>query len=241
MANVLEGGGTGLPNVISTGNSEIDKKMGGGIPVNSLTLIEGQSDAGKSVLSQQMIWGSLNGMRKTVLYSTENTVKSLVRQMDSLSLDVSDHLILGNLKVYRVPMAKAEWSAELIFETLLESMSRDDKAELIVLDSLTGFVTHTSEEHTISFFEECKELCEGGRTIINIVHSYAFDDRTLIRIRSMCDAHLRLRIEEIGSQLIKTLEVAKVRGADRTTGNIIAFEVEPNIGMRIIPITKAKA
>ncbi|MCH8206378.1 MAG: hypothetical protein IH956_05180, partial [Chloroflexi bacterium] len=41
--------------VVSTGNVEIDKKMGGGIPVGSMTLIEGESDSGKSVLSQQMI------------------------------------------------------------------------------------------------------------------------------------------------------------------------------------------
>ena len=34
---------------ISTWNAEIDKKMGGGIPMGSLTLVEGQSDAGKSV------------------------------------------------------------------------------------------------------------------------------------------------------------------------------------------------
>ena len=45
--------------VVSTGNSEIDKKLGGGIPLGSMTLIEGESDSGKSVLNQQMIWGSL--------------------------------------------------------------------------------------------------------------------------------------------------------------------------------------
>ena len=38
--------------VVSTGNSEIDKKLGGGIPLGSMTLIEGESDSGKSVLSQ---------------------------------------------------------------------------------------------------------------------------------------------------------------------------------------------
>ncbi|MND05126.1 flagellar accessory protein FlaH [compost metagenome] len=52
---------------------------------------------------------------------------------------------------------------------------------------------------------------------------------------------MRLRVEEVGSQLVKVLEVAKVRGATKSTGNIISFDVEPNIGMRIIPITKAKA
>ena len=35
--------------IISTGHPEIDKKLGGGLPIGSLTLIEGQSDAGKSV------------------------------------------------------------------------------------------------------------------------------------------------------------------------------------------------
>ena len=44
---------------ISTGNSDIDGKLGGGIPVGSLTLIEGPSASGKSVLTQQFTSGSL--------------------------------------------------------------------------------------------------------------------------------------------------------------------------------------
>ena len=240
MPNVLAKDSATRSRVISTGNSEIDKKMGGGIPVGSLTLLEGQSDAGKSVLAQQMIWGSLNDERKSVLYTTENTVKSFVSQMESLSLDITDHLILGNLKVYPVPVARGGWSAEAVFEGILRDIERYEDPSLVVVDSLTGFVTHSSEDHAISFFEACRALCGKSMTIIAVVHSYAFNDSTLIRVRSMCDAHLRLRIEELGNQLVKSLEVAKVRGADRTTGNIVAFDVEPGIGMRIIPITKAK-
>jgi len=37
------------------------------------------------------------------------------------------------------------------------------------------------------------------------------------------------------------MEVAKIRGAQHTTGNIISFEVEPEFGLRIIPVAKAKA
>ena len=43
---------TGLP-VITTGQADLDAKLGGGIPVGSLTLLDGQSDSGKSVVSQQ--------------------------------------------------------------------------------------------------------------------------------------------------------------------------------------------
>ena len=39
----------------------------------------------------------------------------------------------------------------------------------------------------------------------------------------------------------KIMEVAKVRNADQSTGNIISFDVEPGMGMKITPIFKAKA
>ena len=54
----------------------------------------------------------------------------------------------------------------------------------------------------------------------------------------MCDSHLSLRNEEIGDRMIKVLEVAKIRGADMQTGNIVSFDVEPMLGMKIIPVSK---
>lgn len=65
--------------------------------------------------------------------------------------------------------------------------------------------------------------------------------RCLSRIRSACDAHLRLRIEEVGDKLVKVLEVAKVRGADKNTGNIMSFDVDPGTGMRVMPLGRARA
>jgi flagellar protein FlaH len=73
------------------------------------------------------------------------------------------------------------------------------------------------------------------------MHSYAVSDQLLMRIRSICDAHLRVRVEEIGAQLMKALEVSKVRGATKQTGNIVNFDIEPHVGIRIIPVTRAKA
>ena len=45
--------------IISAGKQEIDDKLGGGIPRSSLTLVEGLSDSGKSVLLQQICHGAL--------------------------------------------------------------------------------------------------------------------------------------------------------------------------------------
>ncbi len=45
---------------VSTGSSEIDRRLGGGIPYRTLMLVEGQPAAGKSTLSQQLLWARLS-------------------------------------------------------------------------------------------------------------------------------------------------------------------------------------
>lgn len=227
--------------IISTGHPEIDKKMGGGLPIGSLTLIEGQSDAGKSVLCQQMIWGSLKSNYKVIVFTSENSAKSLIKQMDSLGLGILDYLLLGKIKVFNMRPSEIKLNASKTLETILESVGNNSSYQLIILDSLTPIVSGTNDGELLSYFERCKQFCDQNRTIINVLHTYAVNNDILIRLRSACDAHLKLTIEKIGDKLVKTLEVSKIRGAAQTTGNIVTFEVEPEVGMKIMPLSRAKA
>lgn len=225
--------------VVSTGNREIDDKMGGGVPIGSLTLIEGDSHSGKSVLSQQMTWGSLNDGFKLSFFTTENTVKSLVKQMQSLNIDVLNYLLLNRLRLYPMEFAR---SKDDVLGTLLAAIIKEGEQDhgMIFIDALTPCLTNTVHETVLGFFERCKRLCSEGMTIAIVVHSHAISQDFLVRITSLCDAHLRMRTEEVGNKLVKTMEVAKVRGASKNTGNIVSFEIEPGLGMRIIPINKAQ-
>ncbi len=228
--------------IVTSGNVELDKKMGGGIPEGSLTLIEGQSDAGKSVLVQQLTWGALKDGFRVLFYTTENTSRSLLNQMQDLGLDIEDYFLLGRISIYPVPQAFTEEQSRDVFQMLRRHIAQQEKdIDIVVVDSLTTFVSHVSDEETLTFFTLCKDFCDRNKTVIFTMHSYAFSEQMFIRLRSICDAHLRLRVEEVGDQLVKALEVAKIRGAEKSTGNVISFEVEPNLGMRIVPITKAKA
>lgn len=227
--------------LISTGNSELDKKIGGGIPQGSLTLIEGQSEAGKSVLTQQLVWGALQTGMRVAYYTTENTTRSLMRQMNSLSLDIEDFFLLQRINIYPIVSAPDEEEAREMLRLALSHMTRMGDSDVLAFDSLSVFVSNIPEQDTLTFFTALKNICDENKTLLMTMHSYAFGEPMFVRLRSICDAYLRLRVREIGNQLLKELEVAKVRGADRSTGNVIAFDVEPSIGMRIIPITKAKA
>jgi flagellar protein FlaH len=226
--------------LISTGNDELDKKIGGGIPPNSLSLIEGQPDSGKSVLSQQMIWGSLRNGYKVAIFTTENSVRSLITQMQSLNLDVTNYVLLSRLQIYPVDARKTAGNLNTGLSPMIAGCALKG-FDLAVIDSLTYYVTHVSIAELITFFEDMKALNSKGLSILCSAHSYAFEESTLIRIGAMCDAHLRLRMETMGAKLVKILEVAKVRGAVQKTGNIVSFDVEPNWGIKVIPYSKARA
>lgn len=227
---------------IVTGIQEVDEKLGGGIPIGSLGLIEGHSDAGKSVLSQHLTYGGLTTSDIAVAYyTTENTVKSLVAQMDSLNLFTCDHFLMDRLRVYPLTLRGDVEDPLGRFNLLLKHIDKlPGHFKLIIVDSITLLVAHADQVANVDFFSACKNLCDHGRTIILVAHSYAFDEEVLTRTRSLCDAHFRIRLEQMGDRLVKIMEVLKVRGADRPTGDVVTFEVEPKLGMRIIPMSKAR-
>lgn len=227
-----------VKNIISSGNPELDSRMGSGIPVGSLVLIEGSSGAGKSVLSQQMTWGALQDHFTVTVFTSENNVKSYVRQMQRIDLDVLDHLLLTRLRVF--PMALSRLGAGAPAR-LLSVMELHAEQDLIVVDSFTAAIVNAADhEDVLRFFEGCQRLCATGATVIITLHPDSVEPDLLSPIRAMCDAHLQLSTEQDGQRLVKMLRVAKVRGASSVTGAVVGFEVEPGWGMRVIPISKAR-
>ena len=230
------------PSVISTGSEEMDKKLGGGIPPGSLTLIEGQSDSGKSIICQHLAYGSLRSELQVAYYTTENTVKSLLSQTGSLGMDMTDFFLVNWLRIYPLSLPTKLVQPEATYQALVEHISKLPKrVSTVVIDSLTTLMGHSSVESVVDYFSAAKKICDEGTTIFMVVHTSAFEEKTLIRVRSLCDAHLRFRLEEVGERLVKVMEVAKVRNAEKTTGNIVSFDVEPGMGMNIIPVSKPES
>ncbi len=242
MANIADLMGGEDRQIISTGNSELDKKIADGLPLESLTLIEGENDTGKSVLTQQIMWGAMKQGLNVNLYSTEMTAKSFLSQMESMSLDVSDYFAWGYIKLFPLHMVGFKWSKtemDGILERIIDHI-RSSKAQVAIIDSLTMFTEYTTQETVLTFLTNCKTLVDHGKTILITLHTYAFQEDTLIRIRSICDAHLMMKKTLLGDKYVMVMEVIKVRGARKTTGNLVSFEVHPGYGMKIIPVSMAK-
>lgn len=227
---------------IKVGNLRLDESLGGGIPLGSLTLIEGTSSAGKSVLCQHLMFGALQDGHQVACFTSEDSVKSLMTQMGSIGLNVSRYVRTGNLQVFPLYEPKPDEDYSALLASLAEEMEglpRQNK--LIAVDSITNLASVSHENAVLGFFSRCKRLCSNGKTIFLVGHSFAIDERMLVRLGSLCDAHLRLSVENIGERQVRVMEVSKVRNASQATGNIVRFEVEPGYGMKIIPISKARA
>jgi flagellar protein FlaH len=228
--------------VLLTGKNELDKKIDDGIPLRSLTLIEGEHDSGKSVLTQQIVWGGMKQGFNIDIISSETTARNFLTQMEAMSLDVSDYYAWGYIRLFPLLAPGMDLEKEDMEELLKKLLVhiRESQAQIIIIDSLTLFTEHTTNEVIIDFFTECKNLCDRGKTVFVSLHPYAFDEDTLVRIRAVCDIILTLKRALMGDKYLMVLEVVKIRGAHKTRENVVSFEVIPGYGMKIIPISVAK-
>ena len=172
-------------------------------------------------------------------FSFEETAKSLVVQMSSIGLEVSDYVNDGNFRIYPLQEPTESENPERFMDLLAKEIEGlPGKYSTIVVDSIANLAAYTSDRGIIGFFSACKRMCDEGRTIILVTHSTSFGEKMLNRIRGLCDVHLKLCLDRIGAKLVKTLEVNKIHNAELDTGSIICFEVLPGLGMRLSPIVK---
>jgi len=159
-----------------------------------------------------------------------------------MSLDISDYFAWGYLRLFAMHNVGFEWNEEDMQGILQRIINhiKNSPADVIVIDSLTLLTEYTKQSDLLTFLTSCKNIVDHGKTILITLHTYAFEEDTLVRIRSICDAHLNMKKALVGDKYVMVMEVVKIRGARKTTGNIVSFEVHPGYGMKIIPISVAR-
>ena len=230
--------------IIRTGGRLIplERTLGGGLPRESLTLLEGGTSAGKSVLSQHLAYGALLEGDGVAYFTPEYTADSLTVQMNSLGLAVSSYVRENKLEVYNIPEPTAVGGPERLLGLLADDVERlPSLHSLIILDDITDLASYCEDMAVIRFFSSIKSLCKHGRTSILVARTHAFDEQMLNRLENLCDAHFSLRVEQLGAKMVNTLEVNKVNNLKPKTGNVISFEVESGLGIRILPVRQVRA
>ncbi len=227
--------------LIAVGVTDIDKKIGGGLPRESLTLVEGDPDAGKSVVVKHFIFGALKEGYRVSAFLSEITPREFLKEMDDLGMDTMDYYLVGRLELFRTNFRVDRDRAEHMLKKMLSHIEHAEDKDVFVVDSITALLFQFDARFVLSFLATCRDLAEEAATIIVSLHSYSINESLRMRAGSIVDAHLRLRIEEMGDQLVRTLEVTKIRGANKTLNNSVSFSVDPGVGLKGLPISRTKA
>ena len=219
----------------------LEKKLGGGIPRESLTIVGGASTSGKSGLCQHLTFGALADGNKAAYFSSQLDAKGFAIQMNNLGLDVSKYSKEEKLALFPVQEPNpGEDSGPLLATLALDLGYAAIQYDFIVLDAITELAAASQEKSIVGFFSSCKRACSQGATIVVVAQSYAFDSSTIMRLRSLCDAHFNLRVGKIRDKLVRMVEIVKVNNMEPNRDNLISFQVESKNGMVIIPYSQAK-
>ena len=124
---------------IKTGNTELDRVLGGGIVPGAVILLGGEPGIGKSTLMLQLALGLKNF--KTLYVSGEESAKQIKMRAERLGEGSSDCLIL------------TETSTQNIF-THIDAV----KPNLLVVDSIQTFILKPSTLRRVQFLKLEKPL-----------------------------------------------------------------------------------
>jgi archaellum biogenesis ATPase FlaH/DNA-binding response OmpR family regulator len=220
----------------------LEQKMGGGLPVGSLNLALGATGSGKSVLCEHLAYGALVDGFEVAYFTSEHTPDSLTTQMASIGLDTAHFLGDGSLRIFPVPdPAEGKDSASMLGQLSLAIEQLAQDSQFVVVDSITDLAGSCTEQNVIAFFSAGRRLTNQGKTVMISIHNYVFSSDMFSRLRNLCDGYFTLNSEKVMGRPMRTLEINKINTTELVTENLVSFVVEPETGMRVIPLSRSRA
>ena len=138
---------------------DLQKELGTGIGRGSLTLIEGHSSSGKSVLCQHLAFGALVADSDVVYFTSEHSPKNFSIQMASIGLGVSNYLGSEKLSVRLVGNTLSQEIPELVAALLLKEVQRTPSwYKIVIVDSFPAFGGAGLQQAVIKLIEACQRL-----------------------------------------------------------------------------------
>ncbi len=231
--------------VFSTGNEELDGRLGGGIPHPSFMIIEGDHGTAKTTLVAQIAFGALNSGYRVVVFTTESTAGMFVNQAKLISIDLTKFYIRGLLTVYTLYAKSINVDSSAVrsaFDKLLAFISSPShQYDIIMIDSLSLFLGYVSADDITRFAQTARLAVSRGKTIVATVHSEVMDERLAKILRASSDVYYRLGLANVGGKTVKVLQIVKARGAPEPIEGTVAFDVDPAFGIKIVPIVIAQS
>jgi flagellar protein FlaH len=220
---------------IAIERDELARNLGGGIPRNSLILLEGEDGAGKSLVAQRLLYAMLEHKTTVTYVSTELNTMTFVEQMDSLEYNIKKQLLNGELLFIPMYPLLGFTKLEADFFTRLLDSKEVFRSEVIIFDTLSFLLIHNTMEHQEAFrvINILKRFTSLGKTIIFCVDNKHLNETFLTLLRSVTDIYLTVAVKSFAGQVVRVISVNRFKRPESSFVNNIPFKVEPGKGLTI--------
>lgn len=197
---------------ISSGVAGFDELLGGGLDRGSAALFVGPSGAGKTTLATQYAVAAIGRAEPVSIFTFDEGLASLIARAEGLGLPLQHHLSEGKVKIEQVDPAEMSPGE---FASRVREAVEIDGAQMIVIDSLNGYLTAMPEEHflTLQMHELLTFLNQKGVVTILILAQQGVLGQlpTVVDVSYLADTIVLLRFFESNGEVHRAVSVVKKR------------------------------
>lgn len=231
-------------NVVRLGIPELDRDLGGGVPTPSLILVEGDHGSGKTVFVQQIAHAMLKNKSRVYVVSSEAMAKEYLSMMESIRLDPYSYYLYGHLKIYPLHIEGGRWSKAMSSFFLMVTANflelKKQNYDVVIIDSLSVLTLDTPLYEFLTFITRVKNLVADGKTVILTIHPEFMSVESIMKLRANSDAYFVMENACISGIDVKLLRTVKLWGVSGERKSSITLAINPQIGLRVMPLSGVK-
>jgi circadian clock protein KaiC len=151
---------------LSSGESKLDALLGGGLDRGTSNLILGPAGTGKSTITLKFAISAAERGQKAAIFSFEESTANLVKRASALGLNIEKYFKNGLISLRKIDPAELTPGQ---FASLLRSASTEDNVDIVIIDSLNGYLHAMPEQQFLML--QLHELLAflGNRGVVTIM------------------------------------------------------------------------
>lgn len=196
----------------TTGLSELDALLGGGIERGTSTLVIGPAGTGKTLLTLQFIYAALQRGENAAVFVFDEELGLLLERARAIGIDLEAAQKSGQLHIDQVDAAELSPGE---FAHRVQSVVAENEFRSVVIDSLNGYRAAMPDEtslvlHIHELFQFLNR--QGVNTFLTVAqHGLVGDMKAPVEVTYLADTVIVLRYFEAFAQVRRAISVIKKR------------------------------
>jgi circadian clock protein KaiC len=201
-----------LGELTSTGSSELDALLGGGIERGTSLLLIGGAGVGKSSIALTYAMSAAIRDETVSIFAFDEGLGTVFARANGLGMPLQRHVDSGQIRVQQVDPAEMSPGE---FAHMVHHSVQQDGVRVVIIDSLNGYMNAMPEERflVLQMHELLSTLNQLGVVTILVLaqHGLMGPMQTPLDISYLSDAVLMLRYFEAGGRVRRAISVVKKR------------------------------